>query len=218
MEYSISSFTQEILKAMQNSTLFPFMYDEEVDRKKHSKRSPLHLREALFTNVAPLPSGDNALMFDLGSEQLELSHPYYHILQQAKYIRKRGRATEKTKGSQAKVEAGKRDYEKVSFNGKTYSKEYERNVRGKRDRLSQASYWATDYKGDKYFINRDANQYLNIHYQYFDRILDMEMPKIADMFGMKLGRKQNSGLGDDYNVQEDMNYGNQLMEILNSFD
>ena len=218
MEYSLSSFTQEIIKAMQNSTLFPFMYNEEVDKAKHPKRSPLHLREALFTNVVPLPSGDNALMFDLGSETLELSHPYYHILQQAKYIRKRGKATEKTKGSQAKVEVGKRDYEKVSWNGKTFVKEYARNVRGKRDRLDQASYWATDYKGDKYFINRDANQYLNVHYQYFDKVLDMEMPKIADMFGMRLGRKQDSGLEDDFNVQEDMNYGSQLAEILNSFE
>ena len=218
MEYSISSFTQEILKAIQNSPMFPYMYNEEVDLKKHPKRSPLHLKEALFTNVVPLPSGDNIMMFDLGSEKLELSHPYYHILQQAKYIRKRGRATEKSKGSQAKVEVAKRDYEKVSWNGKTFTKEYSRNVRGKRDKMGRATQYIVDYNGEVLKINRESNEYLNRHYQYFDKILDSEMPNVAQMFNMRLGRKQDSGLGEEYSMQEESNFTTNLVDILNSFD
>ena len=137
---------------------------------------------------------------------MEQYFPYYHILQQAPVIRKQGYATEKTRGSQANVEdVRKRDYERVSFNGKTYSKEYSRNIRGKRLQLGKTSYW----KGDV-FENADAKKYLNIHYGYIDRINEEIAPMIAREYGLKLSFIKSTGLQEEYDMQ--------FLDIFSSFE
>lgn len=210
MDFSVSSFTNRLFDYLLESRQFPYMHDEALDKAKHSKRTPLHLKTAIREQRVILGS-DDTMSFDIGGEQLELSHPYYHILQQAPVIRKKHKATDKTKGSQAKVEPSKRDYEKVSWNGKTFTKEYSRNVRGQRA-SKKASYW-----NNGEFVNREANAYANIHYQYIDKILDQEViDRLALEFGLKKGRKVNTGLGEEYGLQEESTYTTDMVSIFNS--
>lgn len=216
MEFSLDGFYNSLISYLGAN--FPFMEDEELDKSKHPKRSPLHLQDAVFNNLQAFHEQDT-ITFDIGNERLELTHPYYHILQQAEVIRKAGLGDKKSKGSQQYVRPQKRDYEKVEWNGKTFTKEYSRNVRGKRSLIGRATRYTkiiNKYTGEVYVgkINRNADYYANIHYRYIDKILDTSLPFIAQEFGLKMRRKEDTGLTEEYLTQENDVIGN----ILNIFD
>ena len=172
------------------------------------------IRDVAFKDNPTYMLDENSNAFEIGNQFAEEHYPYYHILEDAPYIHKRDRATKKSAGSQAKVEkASERDYNIISFNGKTYSKEYARNVRGKRNRLGKVSYWATDYKGDKYFINRDAKEYLNVHYQYIEKMMNnYVLDQLALEFNMKLKRTKITSLQEDYEALSIVDIINSMVE------
>ena len=221
MEFEINLFSNRLGELLLESNLFPFMFDEELDKAKHPKRNPLHLKQEVKncfeeTRVA----NENVITFDLGSEKLERIYPYYHILEDSPVIRKRGKGTTKTRGSQAKVEnLGQRDYGRVSWNGKTFTKEYSRNVRGQRNRTTNVSHWFEDYSGNMVFVNRQSNAYENRHYHYIENILNGSvLDRLAMEFGLKRARTIDSGLGEEYSLQEESNYTTGIIDILGSFE
>lgn len=207
MDFTLDNFTDRLRKMMYDS--FPFEPDI-INELKHSNRTE-HIRDVAFWNNGKFKISDNEIVFEIGNEFAEEFYPYYHILEDAPYIRKRNRATDKTKGSQALVEnLGQRDYGIVSFNGKTYSKEYSRNVRGKRSRLSSVSQWATDSRGNKIRINRESDSYLNTHYQYIEKMLNFPiLDNLAFEFGLTRARTQLTSLEEDYNAAN-------IVDIINS--
>lgn len=207
-EFSLDLFTTRLRDVIYNA--FPYER-EELNLKKHEDR-PGHIRDVAFKNNETIRLDENTLVFEIGNTYAEERYPYYHILQDAPYIRKRGKATSKTRGSQARIEyLGARDYNAITWNGKTYSREYQRNVRGKRSRLSNVSHWATDYNGNKYFINRDANSYLNVHYKYIENIMNFNLMYLAIEFGLKQKRTEITGLEEDYSASR-------ILDIFNSFE
>lgn len=194
----MSAFVDSLRNEMYRS--FPYEH-EEINAKKHPNRIG-HIRDVAFMNNAPTILDENTYVFEIGNIYAEETYPYYHILENTPYIRKRGRATTKSRGSQAIVEKGKRNYEKINWNGKTYSKEYTRNVRGSRDRTSKVSYWATDYMGREYFLNREANSYRNDHYLYIENMLNMFiLDNLAREYGLIRKRTIDSGFEEDYMSQ-----------------
>lgn len=206
MEYSITAFTNKLIELFVNSQSMPNMggaYTNkygitQLDSSKHKKRpEPRDLKSQIerSMNSTMSISGSNMVSFDLGNEFMEMNFPYYHILQQAPVIRKKDKGTNKSKGSQMFIkDKTKRDYEKLHWNGKTFSKEYSRNVRGNRLNLNKTSLHI-----DGQFLNMEQNQYLNIHYKYIDNILNKDVvDQLALAFGMRRKRTQNSGLIDDY--------------------
>lgn len=200
MEYSIGSFTTLLRQLMYDR--FP-RENQIINLLKHKKR-PLHIRDVAF-NDNPTIYSDNEAIFDIGNERAEREYPYYHILEDAPIIRKRGKSTAKTRGSQATIEdLGKRDYGRVKWNGKTFSKEYARNVRGSRNRRASVSHWATDYMGNDIFINREANAYENVHYKYIEKMLNGGiLDELATTFGLTRKRTVDTGLGEEYAMQVD---------------
>lgn len=224
MEYTITEFVDVLREYIYG--FFPYESDEKTI-SKHPNR-PLHIRDIAFMWL-PTSSSDSGdtITFDIGSDYAEENYPYYHILQDAPVIRKRGRGTTKTKGSQAKVEKlSSRDYGRIRFNGKTYSKEYTKNIRGERNSIVNK---ATRYQfknGSYVKINTESNAYKNVHYHYIDKILDYVVPFIANYFDMKLGRKIDTGLEEEYNDQlkqdsVNINVGNwnlDILDIMNSFN
>lgn len=225
MEYTIGSFVNKLKEYFTNSPLFP-VYDEtnsfkqlhniegQKDSSKHPKRNPTHLKEATEKCFEKTTIHiENIVSFDLGSEEMEKNYPHYHILEDSPAIRKRGYGTQKTKGSQSMItNVSQRDYGKVRWNGKTFSKEYSRNVRGSRNRISSIDHW-TIINGTAKRINRDSNSYNNIHYNYIENILNLDVvDKLALEFGMTLGRTQSTGLEEEYKMQE-----NGILAILDSF-
>ena len=211
MAFSINAFYGTLVDLFINSPLFPnapkYYFNKlsgEIEEysEKHPNRKGVKLKQIAQQCMNETKNEEgNVITFDYGNEKMEIDFPYYHILQDAPYIRKKHKGTDKTKGSQAKVERGKRDYNIVSWNGKTFTKEYSRNVRGARNRTSEVSHWATDSKGQRIWINRGSDTYLNEHYQYIDKILDSVVKELADAYGMKLLRKQKTGLAFDYLAQ-----------------
>ena len=224
MEYTITEFVDVLREYIYG--FFPYESDEQAIAK-HPNR-PLHIKDIAFMWL-PTSSSDsgNTITFDIGSEYAEQNYPYYHILQDAPVIRKRGRGTAKSKGSQAQIEnLSQRDYGRIRFNGKTYSKEYEKNVRGERNNIVKKS-TRYSYKNGSYVkINLESNSYQNVHYHYIDKILDYAVPFIANYFDLKLGRKIDTGLEEEYNEQykqdsTQLNVGNwnlDILDIMNSFD
>lgn len=212
MDFDIVSFTNRLFQLIHENRNFPYMRDETLDRSKHPRRSPLHLRKAVAENTIRI-DGANISSFEIGNSTLERTHPYYHILQQAPTIRKRGRGTKKTKGSQMFVnDVGQRDYEQVKWNGKTFSKEYSRNVRGAR-KSKKAMY--VDENGD--IQHKKSNSYVNVHYRYLDKIADDVAPIIANEFGLKKMRTQSSGLGDEFVSGDNITRLDDVVDILNTF-
>lgn len=202
MDFNISEFTTRLRELMYNH--FPAL----IDRGKNPSGSYKHgnyneqIKDVAFAKNPTIVVDENTLSFDIGNEYAEEHYPYYHILEDSPVIRKRNQATDKTKGSQAKVEKlSERNYNKVEWNGKTFTKEYEKNVRGKRNRLSQVSHWATDYAGNKIFINRESNAYHNEHYKYIEKMLNgIVLDQVAIEFNLKRARTQNAGLTEEYVV------------------
>ena len=211
MEYTISAFTDRLFRLIVDNKNFPYMRDTALDEKKHPNRKPTHLNTEVRNN--PNRVGfENTEMFEIGSPNLERNYPHYHILQQAPMIRKRNKGTTKTKGSQMFVnDLGQRDYEQVHWNGKTFSKEYSRNVRGLRKPNSAT------IKGGNFTMNPDANAYVNEHYKYLDKICDDVTPLIAHEFGLTLLRKQDSGLIDEFADQESITI-DQVIEMFDTFN
>lgn len=190
---------------------------EQKESVKHKNRpSPKDLKTQIENSMNFSKNGtENMQTFDIGNENMERNFPYYHILQQAPIIRKKEMSTTKTRGSQQYVkDKGKRDYEQVYWNGKTFTKEYSKNVRGSRLNLSKTSYWSGGKTSGGDFIRPESKQYLNVHYQYIDKICDELAPIIAEEYGMKLRRKQDSGLIDEFAMQEDVS----IESVLEAFD
>lgn len=226
MEYDILSFVSKLKDYFANSDLFPYMQGEYLSgygvmqdsKAKHPNRNPPHLKDMTIQCIAQTTQfiDDNVVMFELGNEKMEKYYPYYHILQDAPVIRKKNKGTEKTRGSQAKIkDLGKRDYGIVEWNGKTFTKEYTRNVRGKRFPKNVMIY------GGNFVINRNAPAYQNIHYHYIDKVIDEDViGKLSSEFGLKPLRKQDSGLGEEYmsEIEPNEELQNDILNTFFSFD
>ena len=213
MAFDINVFANRLKELFVNSPLFPNMPENyvnewgvvQIDREKHKGRVPLKLKDAVISSMAnSTVFVENEISFNIGNEQMEKTHPYYHILENAPVIRKRGKGTDKSRGSQAKIEdVGQRDYERVSFNGKSFTKEYAKNVRGKRNRIDNVTHFVSDSRGNRKMINREAGAYQNVHYMYIEKILDSGiLNTIAEEQGLKVMRKSNTGLAEEYFAQQ----------------
>lgn len=230
MDFNIVDFVNRLQELFVNNENFPVSDDIYVDksgrwqetRNKHKKRNPLHLkdiaREKMKNNMTIT---DSMITFDYGGPAMELVYPHYHILQQAPTIQKAYRGTAKTKGSQDKIfSKRRRDYEQVSFGGKfggKLVKEYSKNVRGSRLDLKKTSYWSGGKTSYGSFLNAGENKYLNIHYDYINKTLDEVAPILANEFGLKLGRKQDTGLTEEMAMQWGVDES-VIVDILNSFN
>ena len=224
-EFEIGAFTQRLYNLFLESPIFPVSVDPYISPKgykqslssKHKSRLPdIHLKAITRKCIEQSISyGDNIVSYNIGNEQMEANYPHYHILEDAPYIRKAGMGTEKTRGSQAKVEVGKRDYNQVIWNGKTFTREYAKNVRGSRKRTDSVSHWITNSNGEREYINRDSNTYANEHYHYIENILDSGiLEKLAAEFGAKLMRKQTTGLEVDLADE----WGEEVNTVLDAFN
>jgi hypothetical protein len=124
---------------------------------------------------------DKLAYFDIGNVGAETKTPHYHILQDAKWIHKAGKANAKSRGSQYGLSPMQRDYA---------TKEYQKRYR---DTMTSKNY------------------YYNKHYHYIDRILDEEIPKLASMLGGKwqlgagLGEEETKQLFSSINAQRLLN-------------
>lgn len=211
MDFTLQGFTQSIRQNLYDN--FPYE-SEKVNEQKHKDR-PLHIRDIAFGYLPSVENG-NTIYFDIGSDYAEQYYPYYHILEDAEVIRKRGKGTKGSKGSQAEIkELGKRDYGRINFNGKTYSREYRKNVRGQRSRLGTATKVVVGGDGKSYRVNPNANYYQNVHYHYIERTLDMVLPWIAQEYGLRMGRTEITSLESEYTEQES---ADRIMNIMSSFE
>lgn len=196
--FNVAEFTSRLRYLMAEK--FPREPDSEK-KKKHKDRE-YHMVEVAFEHNLTFFEGTEIATFEIGNELAEAKYPYYHILQDNQIIRKKGRASETTKGTQGSVfPIGKRDYAKVKFNGRTFVKEYSAVIsRARREEYDRASRRGADGK----MSNPEALSYVNTHYHYIDNILNAIIPIIASEFGLRTGRTSHSGLIEEFAYQEGM--------------
>lgn len=211
MEFELNDFTKRLRELMYDR--FPNLPNRGINPSgtpKHGQHNE-EIRNVAFKNNPTYMLDENSNGFEIGNEFSEEYYPYYHILEDAPYIRKRNKSTKKTRGSQASVEKlGERDYNIISFNGKTYSREYARNVRGARNRTEKVSHLGVDASGKKVWINRESNSYLNEHYHYIENMLNGGiLDQIAQEYGLRRQRTVNTSLQEDYEALS-------LVDIINS--
>lgn len=226
MEYNIDAFTNRIIEVLGDNVP---QENKQVGLSKHPNRKGLTLKDMFSVGGGvygiAITHNIDTRIFEVGSPMLELIAPHYHILQNSEVIRKRGRGTKTSKGSQANVKnILERDYERVSFNGKTYSKEYNKNVRGSRSKANRILEPKLRYVGGKYIEDRRgvSNSYVNTNYQYIDRILDATLPFIASEFGLRTKRKVDTGLQEEYEYEQSLDlesrFPTNILDIFDSFD
>lgn len=219
MDYNIGDFTKRLRELMY--IYFPFE-SEGINQSKHRNR-PLNIRDVAFRDNQTENLTEDMLAFNIGNAKSESEYPYYHILENAPVIRKKGRADSKTRGSQQYVsEISKRDYEKVTLKGKTFSKEYAKNIRGARKRVVENSTQYVKIGSKTFKINENADSYKNVHYQYIEIMLSHIVQTLASEFRMNI-KFSSSGLKDDYvndllhggdeNYDSSMAFANQLLSM-----
>lgn len=221
MEFTLNGFVDTLRQIIYDN--FPYEPDD-VNEIKHKNRQG-HIRDIAFLNL-PMAYQQDSITFDIGSDMAEEKYPYYHILEDSQVIHIKGRGTKKSKGSQDKItNARARDYGKVSWNGKTYTQEYKKNVRGKRSQLGGArrkAYYVND-EGVvfKFVVNPQANTYANIHYKYIERAIDKAVPILEATYGLKHGRVKNVGLSEEYalqsNQESNLDFSTNIISALSSF-
>lgn len=170
----------------------------------------------------PIMSIGDMKVFEIGSARAEREVPYYHILEDAQVISKRGKGTKRTKGSQDTIATkSKRDYGQVTIkinskgNQSIYT-EYRKNVRGNRSLVEKATKKIKyrDINGEIRSItkNADSKYYFNEHYHYIENELDnIVCDLLCQEFNLKLGRKKTDNsevemahiFGDIVNVDSD---------------
>lgn len=213
MEYNINDFVFRLRRNMEE--LFPREKDF-INLIKHKNR-PLHIVDVAFKRNGTIYIDENIRVFEIGNAYAEKYYPYYHILEDAPVIRKKGRGSEKTKGSQDKIGTlSKRDYGIVNFNGKTFTKEYTKNVRGARQSVIDRSTRFVVVNGKRFKYNADSDSYKNIHYHYIENMLNEINPMLASEYGLKYGRVGSSGLKEEY-VTDKYNIGVTDYDTMTSF-
>ena len=211
-EFNINDFANSIRAELYER--FPYE-DDAIKMSKHATR-PAHIRDIALGLT--FTSNDQAI-FEIGNDYAEEYYPYYHILEDAEVIRKRGRGTKKSKGSQAQItKLSERDYARISFNGRTYSREYQKNVRGKRSMASKGTIRVVGADGVVYNINKNASYYTNKHYHYIERILDTILPWIAPAFGLRTGRVERTSLESDYEENNSYDLKSSIMAAMYSHE
>lgn len=216
----MSSFVERIREILYDN--FPYgPLTNPSGSNKYPNRTK-HVRDAAFKDL-PIVHEFDKMVFDIGSPLAEENYPHYHILEDSEVIHIRGKGTKKSKGSQDKITNKQaRDYGRVNWNGKTYTQEYKKNVRGSRSRLGSARKTYVDSNGVIYRVNEKANTYANIHYHYIEKTLDGALPFIAKEFGLKMLRTQNSGLDDEFlmqeSVEDDRDLATNLINAITSFE
>lgn len=200
MAFSLRDFVISLRQQMYLE--FPYFEDEELNRKKHPNRTK-HIKDIAFMDNGYTQITDNLFVFEIGNEESESKYPYYHILEDSPVIRKRYKADTYTKGSQDKVvDKGSRDYSIISFNGKTFSKEYQKNVRGMRKQVIDNATYFTGKGNQRERHNEDSKSYRNIHYHYLENMALKINPILAQMYGIEYVGSKGTSLKDEYIAQE----------------
>lgn len=199
----LNAFSKDVRQLLIDG--IPVESDENF-LKKHKKRGKkLFQAFSEDANGQVIPLGTNGYVFELGSTNLEANFPHYHILEDAYTIKKRGKGTATSKGSQATiVNKGQRDYGGwIVTTGKgrgqhSVYQEYRKNVRGGRKPKEKYKQVVQKYVDDNGEVHKSvvfqnvSTSYVNRHYHYIEKTMDNGLPFVAQKYGLRMARVQTS--------------------------
>lgn len=219
MEFSINGFADTLREVIYDN--FPYGVERNPSGSLKHPNAPEHIRDVAFMRL-PVVYQQDSVLFDIGSDFAEERYPYYHILEDSQVIHIRNKATKSSKGSQDKISNKRaRDYGRVNWNGKTFTQEYKKNVRGSRSKIGSARQYYVDSNGVVYRINEKANTYVNRHYKYIEKCIEIAIPILSANYGLKPMRVKNEGLSEEYSLQlnqdSGIDFGTNIISAISSF-
>ena len=176
-------------EGFETSPIFPY---DDGSRHKRNPKKP-HARVIALEKNQIQQLSTESVYFEIGNEEAEAKAPQYHILENAKIIRRPNRGTKKSRGSQANVaDKSKRDYNSYLTRQHTQSKsskfgsletiqEYRQN--------QTRNFWGDAEKAREYservLYHNKYNRYYyeNKHWKYMERILKVLVPQVAKAIG-----------------------------------
>jgi hypothetical protein len=166
---------------LQTSAQFPY------DRNKKPSNKKPHIRDFMFRNTQSIIVAPGIEMFEYGDEEAEGLVPHYHILEDAKTIRNRGKGTKQTKGSQRLIaDRSKRDYSVTATDSKgRVFQEYRKGFKPGRRNYNKVTNMLASKRESQTPQSKSTFRY-NIHYAYIERILQEVTPIIASGLGLTL--------------------------------
>lgn len=192
-------------QGITNSPLFP--YDRSIKRKstRNNKEKP-HMKDSALIANAIVPLSNGTIYFEIGNANAEDLTPHYHILEDAKIIRRANKSTKITRGSQDFVEKGKRNYGGYIMRQTRQTKSslfgFLETIQEYRQNQSR-NFWGDAAKAReyservKYHHKNQRNYYENVHWKYIERILEQLVPEIAIKIGAKLGKTNVEFMRDE---------------------
>lgn len=200
MDYDIRDFVSFLREGMEDN--FP-IEPQEIFDKKHKNRK-YHMVDVAFKKNPTEYLSNDLLVFDIGNEEAEKDYPYYHILEDSPVIRKRGRSTVTSRGSQQYVKnLGQRNYSKVSLSGKMFRKEYGDWLDSMRKAVQTSSFEYVKENGKIVGVKKiESDTYFNSRYHYIENILGLLIPSLESTFNIKYKGASDNGLVEEYFMQE----------------
>lgn len=188
----VSRLATELKTRMEASSVFPFS-----NRKNYppSKQFKPHMLNVASKNNPIIMISPDIEYFEIGNEEAEEKAPQYHILEDAKTIRNPYRGTNETLGSQRVIkDRKKRDYGNFMYSpsNNAYVKEYRTAFSGRSDiwnvNLNLSTKQFERQWNKKRGLKYQKTFRYNEHFGYIERILDWELPNVAEAIDARLVR------------------------------
>jgi hypothetical protein len=193
----VNEITQALMSEMKmlwrnGGTKGPYPFDRVT---AEDKRKKAHALDSAFelNRVTPLTPELN--YFEIGNDVAELTTPHYHILEDAKKIRMPNMGTEKSRGSQRKVGASKRDYSVLGYaqGTKTVVQEYRQDFRRNYHGEGTLNTTPREFAKRQAVSNKNKRGYRNNDYfGYIEKLVLEAGQNIAGRFKAQFTTSQDS--------------------------
>jgi hypothetical protein len=194
-------------QGMANSPLFPYDYSPNRKSTRNGLPKP-HMKDSALLSNAVIPLDASSYYFEIGNSNAEALTPHYHILEDAKIIRRANKSTKITRGSQDRVaDKGKRNYgvwqDRITTQSKGSQYGYLETIQEYRQNQSR-NFWGDAAKAReytervKYHHVYNRNHYSNVHWKYIERILEQLVPVVAISVNAKLVKTTRETLKDEW--------------------
>ncbi|MCK9576196.1 MAG: hypothetical protein M0R51_09755 [Clostridia bacterium] len=185
--------TQEMADWVYNEFINHKLLPYDTGKKWWRNPKKPHMKDlAIIANGLPRQVGVDTYEFIIGNEEAENRAPQYHILEDAKIIRRPNKGTDKSRGSQ-RLSKGTRDYGQTVYRLGTqestkgiyeaiqeYRQNITRNYAGARDKAREYN------ERIKYHHENKRNYRYNEHYLYIEAILGDVVARLAQMVNGRL--------------------------------
>jgi hypothetical protein len=194
----VNQITQALMTEMKilwrnggTKGLYPFDKDTPENKRKKA-----HALDNAFQTHEVMPLTPELNYFEIGNAIAEFETPHYHILEDSKKIRMPNMGTEKSRGSQRKVERSKRDYSVLGYaqGTKTVVQEYRQDFRRNYHGQGTLNTTPREFSKRQAVANKNKRNYRDNekYFGYIGRLAEEAGQNIAGRFNARFTTSTDS--------------------------